>query len=131
MTKFYVANGLYHHLDFMANTRAPDSKYNGKYIVNVPIGQQALIGDFPKDEIDIIVNQHKKYGMINVTDLAANLDRSKMIPYIYSIDAPVSNADYAILMDNNFPPHYNYGGAGLWRSKDRISDKTKREDLFA
>ena len=69
MTKFYVANGMYMHLDFMANTL----DHGGKYIVNVPIGQQALIGDFPTDEINVIISQHAKYGMINVTDLAANL----------------------------------------------------------
>lgn len=129
MTQFWVANGLYQHLDFMANT--PED--GGKYIVNVQIGQQALIGDFPLEEINVIVSQHQKYGMINTTDLATNVNLDKIIPYIYSIGAPVSDADYATLMANNYPPPYKYGSAQRTngRGKDRLSDKTKATDLFA
>ena len=65
-----------------------------------------------------MVSQHKNYGMIHDADLAINVNLGKMIPYIYSIDTPVSDADYATLMENNFPPPYKYGSAGLWRGKD-------------
>jgi hypothetical protein len=103
-----------------------------------------LIGDFPPAEINVIVSQHKKYGMINCTDLAANVNLGKMIPYIYSIGAPVSDADYATLMNNNFPPPYNYGSARRINggSDKLVENKTqdapvkreqraKRENLFA
>ena len=75
-------------------------RQSGKYhIKTIPVFSQILYGDFSASDINSIITQHAKYGMISDDALVANL--GVIIPYIYSLDAPVSDADFRTLIDNN------------------------------
>ena len=103
MTELYIANSQKRHLDFMVNIL----ESGRRHIKTVPMFEQSLYGDFSDDEINSIVSQHKKYGMSADTALSNNVGTS-VIPYIYSLDDPVSDADFKALIENNYLV-YSYG----------------------
>jgi hypothetical protein len=82
----YVANGMHQTLSFQY--RLPEYKTYRQQ--KVPIGGQVrLSGDLNEKQIDIIAQFHQKYGMVKATDI--HMFKGYFIPYVYSVDNPVSS----------------------------------------
>lgn len=84
MSKMYIGNASQQLVKFAYRT--PES--GGVRTQDIPIGGQIqLSGDLSTSEIDCIIDQHKKYGLISVSEV----DRSKMFSGLcYSVDRPIS-----------------------------------------
>jgi hypothetical protein len=92
----FIANGLHQAVDFQY--RLPEYKTYRQQMI--PMGGQIRIsGELNEKQIDIIAQFHAKYGMIRSNEL----DQFKgfLIPYIYSIDTPVSAETIAELIVHN------------------------------
>jgi hypothetical protein len=56
---------------------------------NIPVGEQIRIsGELNEKQIDIIIEYHLKYGMLKYSELSSF--KGFFIPYVYSVDNPVS-----------------------------------------
>ena len=81
--KLYIANASNQNLVFHYRVIGQ----TGLKTQEIPAGSQArLAGDFDQREIDSIIKQHERYGMIDYTKV--NQAR-KFTGYCYSIDKPV------------------------------------------
>jgi hypothetical protein len=81
----YVANGMHQTLSFQY--RLPEYKTYRQQ--KVPIGGQVrLSGELNEKQIDIIAQFHQKYGMVKASDI--QMFKGYFIPYVYSIDSPIS-----------------------------------------
>lgn len=81
--KMYIANATKQKFDFMY--RLPET--TGLRVQNIPIGGQIQItGELLPIQVDAIIEQHAKYGMVSVDEV----DRSKSFTGLcYSIDKPI------------------------------------------
>jgi len=82
MARLYVANTTKQHHNFLA--WIPES--TKQYCETVRIGSQLCIGDFPLDQIDLIVKQHARYGLVPYKEIK-NL--RTFAGLCYSVGAPV------------------------------------------
>jgi hypothetical protein len=81
----YIANGMNQNLSFQY--RLPEFKTYRQQMV--PIGGQVrLSGELNEKQIDIIAQFHQKYGMVRSTDIP--MFKGYFIPYVYSVDNPVT-----------------------------------------
>lgn len=106
MSKLYVANVMrqtalvYYRLDIgsdggmLQNTRFREPKFQ-----SIPSGRQIpLGGDLHISQIEDIINQMNTYGMVGTVEI----DRMRgIVPYVYSIDTPVSQRDIQKGLDHN------------------------------
>jgi hypothetical protein len=86
--RLYVANCTQQIQQFMYRVPETDGAMAGGMRVQpIEIGQQiAVTGDLNKIQVDSIINQHKKYGLIPVEEV----DRNRAFAGLcYSIDKPV------------------------------------------
>jgi hypothetical protein len=96
MSKMFVANGTHQSIDFQY--RLPEYKTYRQQMI--PIGGQIRIsGELNEKQIDIIAQFHQKYGMIRSNEL--DQFRGFFVPYVYSIDTPVSAEIIAELVIHN------------------------------
>lgn len=81
--KMYIANATKQNMDFIY--RLPEVK--GLRVQTIPIaGQIQITGDLNQIQVDAIIEQHGKYGMIPVEEV----DRARAFTGLcYSIDKPV------------------------------------------
>lgn len=127
--KMYVANGSHQNIDFQY--RLPETKNYRQQ--NIPIGGQIRIsGELSPKDINLIVEHHSVYGMVQAKELSKF--KGFYIPYVYSTDEPISaelmtelvlqNREYnralgvkqrleaAVTVNNNIeeqmPPNINY-----------------------
>ena len=81
----FIANGLHQNFDFQY--RLPNTKTYRTQLI--PIGGQIRIsGELTEADIDAIVKVHTIYGMIRADEIAQF--KGFHIPYVYSINTPVS-----------------------------------------
>jgi hypothetical protein len=87
MSKLFIGNATKQLMKF--SYRTPES--GGVRVQDIPIGGQVqLTGDLTTSEIDCIIDQHRKYGLISISEI----DRSKAFSGLcYSIDRPISFAN--------------------------------------
>jgi hypothetical protein len=94
--KMYVANCTIQAHDFLY--RLPET--NSHRMQRIGPGSQIRIsGDLNQPEIDSIVKQHEKYGMLSV-DEASRVKR-RFVGLCYSVDAPVKIERMEIVLDMN------------------------------
>ncbi len=81
--KMYIANCSMQHQDFQYRVLGQ----NALRIQRIEMGGQIpLSGDLQSEDIDYIVEQHERYGLISVTEI----DRTKgFFGLCYSVDKPV------------------------------------------
>ena len=92
----YIANGTHQNIDFQY--RIPNMKSYRQQ--TIPIGgQQQLSGNLSKEVVEAIIESHQKYGICRADEIA-NF-RGFFIPYVYSIDKPVSYETIAELVTQN------------------------------
>jgi hypothetical protein len=83
--RMYIANGTHQNIDFQY--RLPETKSYRQQ--NIPIGGQIRIsGELSAKDIDAIVEHHVIYGMVHAKEIS-NF-KGFLIPYVYSIDEPVT-----------------------------------------
>lgn len=81
--KLYIANCSQQIQDFVY--RIPGSKVMKQ---EIPIGSQVrLAPDFTQEQLDIVISQHGRYGMISATEAGK---RKEYAGLCYSVDKPVS-----------------------------------------
>ena len=95
MSRMFVANATKQNVDFVY--RLPES--TNLRSQTIPIGRQVpLAGDLTKPEIDAIIAQYSKYGLIE----ASTIDQSRTFHGLcYSIDKPVPSTKMRRLLDQN------------------------------
>jgi len=92
----FIANGTHQNIDFQY--RLPE--YKTYRMQTIPIGGQIRIsGELNEKQIDIIAQFHAPYGMIRSNELSAF--SGYFIPYIYSIDTPISEETIVELIVHN------------------------------
>lgn len=86
MSKLFIANLTKQHFDFLY--RVPE---NTKLLSeSIGAGKQiALSGEFTRDVIDLIVEQHLEYGLRAASEVYSNANKDIKVPLAYSIDKPV------------------------------------------
>jgi hypothetical protein len=91
----YVSNTTKQNVSFLY--RVPES--SGVRNQEIPVGSQvALSGDLSREAIDYIIDQHAKYGMVEVSEI----DRIKEFSGLcYSIDKPVPVGKIERLIHHN------------------------------
>jgi hypothetical protein len=94
--KMYIANGTHQNVDFQY--RLPEFKNYRRQMISIG-GQIKLSGELTIEQIDIIAQFHAKYGMIRVNEL--DQFKGYFIPYIYSIDVPVTAEKIVELVERN------------------------------
>lgn len=100
----FVANGMHQNMDFQY--RLPGTKTYRTQMI--PIGEQIrLSGDLSKEQIDIVINHHTIYGMIAAKDISQF--KGFHIPYVYSIDNPISAEVIAELIVQNREYNFQLG----------------------
>jgi hypothetical protein len=92
----FIANGTHQNIDFQY--RLPKTKnYRAQMI---PIGQQIRIsGELSREDVDAIIFGHQIYGMIAANEISRF--KGFHIPYVYSLDGPVSAEIIAELIIQN------------------------------
>lgn len=94
--KMYIANGTHQSIDFQY--RLPE--YKNYRQQTIPIGGQIKIsGDLSPQQIDLIIQFHVKYGMVKYNEISDF--KGFFIPYVYSIDEPLSSEVIAELIIQN------------------------------
>lgn len=93
--KLYVANGTAQYQDFLY--RMPEQPM--PRMQRIGIGEQIQIsGDLSRLEIDNIVNQHTRYGLVEEVEV----DRTKpFVGMCYSIDKPVKLDSISQMVGHN------------------------------
>lgn len=83
MTELFIANATRQFLDF--TYRLPES--SGPRVQRIrPGGQIRISGDLSQKGVDAVVDQHRKYGLVRVSEI----DRTKDFSGIcYDVDRPV------------------------------------------
>jgi hypothetical protein len=94
--KMFIANGTHQNIDFQY--RLP--QYKSYRTQLIPIGGQIkLSGELTTDDIDRIILHHAIYGMVAAKELSNY--KGYHIPYVYSVDEPVSAELIAELIVQN------------------------------
>ena len=94
--RLYIANGTHQNIDFQY--RLPGAKSLRQQIIPIG-GQQVLSGDLDDKLINSIVETHAKYGMVRCDEISKF--RGFSVPYVYSVDKPVSADIIAELVEQN------------------------------
>jgi hypothetical protein len=83
--QMFIANGLHQNIDFQY--RLP--QYKSYRTQMIPIGGQIRIsGELSQEDIDKIILGHAIYGMVGAKEISKF--KGFHIPYVYSIDEPIS-----------------------------------------
>jgi hypothetical protein len=99
MSRLYIANVsrqtqiVCYRLDYAKDGSLKDTnrRFEPAKQQDIPSGKQVQIGgDFHITQIEDIVSQLGKYGLISVKDVAHLRSRGKPVPYIFNVDQPVS-----------------------------------------
>jgi hypothetical protein len=94
--KMFIANGSHQIIDFQY--RLPE--YKNYRQQTIPIGGQIRIsGELSSKDIEMIVEHHTIYGMVNFREISDHKDM--FIPYIYSVDNYMSADTIAELVVQN------------------------------
>jgi hypothetical protein len=94
--RMFIANGTHQNIDFQY--RLPE--YKTYRMQTIPIGGQIRIsGELNEKQIDIIAQFHASYGMVRSNELSTF--SGYYIPYIYSIDEPISEETIVELIVHN------------------------------
>jgi hypothetical protein len=94
--QMFIANGMHQNIDFQY--RLP--QYKSYRTQLIPVGGQIRIsGELTSDEIDRIALHHAIYGMVSARDFKNY--RGFHIPYIYSVNEPISADLIAELVEQN------------------------------
>jgi hypothetical protein len=96
MSKMYVANGTHKNVDFQY--RLPEYKNYRQQMIPIG-GQQQLSGELNEKQIDIIIQFHRKYGIVKYSEISDF--KGYFIPYVYSIDTSVPAEAIAELIIQN------------------------------
>jgi hypothetical protein len=92
----FIGNGTHQNIDFQY--RLPE--YKTYRMQNIPIGGQIKIsGELNEKQIDIIIQFHAKYGMVKYSEISDF--HGYYIPYVYSVDNPVSEEVLSQLIIQN------------------------------
>lgn len=102
--RMYVANGTHQYYDFQY--RVPEYKSYRQQIIPMG-GQIVLSGELSPKDIEMIIEHHTIYGMVSAKEFTNY--RGHFIPYIYSIDEPISAETIAILITQNREYNTNMG----------------------
>ncbi len=95
MSKLYIANATKQYIDF--HFRLPErSDYLKQRIA--PLGQIAISGDLSSRDVDAVINQHARYGMIGAHEVNGRMGRH---PLIYSENKPVERSTIEAVHKNN------------------------------
>lgn len=93
--RLYIGNATKQHHDFAYVV--PENKKLRMQTIR-PGGQIAITGDLSTPEVDAIVEQHRKYGMVNVDAI----DRTKKFTGLcYSTNGPISVDKLSRAMQRN------------------------------
>lgn len=93
--RMYIANGTKQVINFLY--RLPEQ--NGVRSQNIPIGGQiALSDDLRREDIDYILSQHTRYGLLPVEEVK---NPKTFVGMCYSIDKPVKIDSIEMLMTSN------------------------------
>lgn len=101
MSKLYIANCTAQRQSFMY--RLPETSGSGEMggmrVQDIEMGQQIVLsGDLNKFQIDSVVQQHAKYGLIAVDEV----DRTRgFTGMCYSVDKPVPVSKLLYVIDGN------------------------------
>lgn len=105
-SKLFVANPTAQTTDFLYVV--PDEAPGGLYRASAPRrqiirpgGQVQIAGDLVAGQIDAIIDQHRVFGMVKTDEVAARQRAGAVVPLVYSIDKPISEAFLNALMTNN------------------------------
>src|ERR1700752_37516 len=94
--KMFIANGTHQNIDFQY--RLPEYKSYRQQAI--PIGGQIRIsGELSAKDIELIVEHHSIYGMVSAKEFTDYKD--VYIPYVYSVDEPVSSDQMTELVLQN------------------------------
>jgi hypothetical protein len=103
MSKLYVANATTQNQAF--SYRVPDEHPTGGLVYSknrtqeIPPGRQiAISGDLSSAQIDAIIEQHRKYGLLKVDEIGR---QSTHIHIVASVDRPISASRLEEVMKNN------------------------------
>jgi hypothetical protein len=94
--KMFVANGTHQNIDFQY--RLPEVRNYRQQIINIG-GQIRISGDLSAKDIDAIISAHEIYGMVEASEISQK--HGTHIPYIYSVDKPISANSIAELVAHN------------------------------
>jgi len=92
--KLYIGNASrqVHHFAYVVPELGPRTQ-------TVPIGGQVqLVGELNSQQIDAIVGQHRKYGLMEADKIDA---RTPFVGICFSVDRPISQKHLQIAMDYN------------------------------
>lgn len=93
--RLYVANCTHQVHDFIY--RLPENPAAMRQQINIG-GQIMVAGDLNSLQVDAVVNQHRRYGLVNVTEI----DRTKnFIGVCYSLDKPVQIEKIRVALKHN------------------------------
>jgi RecG-like helicase len=94
--RMYLANGTQQYIDFQY--RLPEFRSYRQQ--TIPIGGQIVLsGELSQKDIELIIEHQSVYGMVSSKEFTRYKD--VIIPYIYSIDAPISENIIAELIEQN------------------------------
>ena len=94
--KLYIANCTQQDHNFVYRMLGQ----NGVRQQMIGVGRQVkLSGDLTTEEIEYVVNQHRRYGMIANSELSGK--RRGFNALVYSIDKPVQVDDMALIVEFN------------------------------
>lgn len=98
--KLYIANAKAQTESFTYRIPTPvGERTRGARVQIIPAGQQVEIsGDLSRVEIDAIISQHAKYGLVAADELDRNRDFAGLC---YSVDKPVTSSRIQRLMGTN------------------------------
>ena len=93
--KLYIANGTTQDHDFVYRLQGGP----GARVQRIPVGQQiALAGDLDPNQIDQIISQHSKYGLVP----AEKIDQTRPFAGLcYAVDKPVAATKIETLIRHN------------------------------
>ncbi len=95
MTKMYIANGSTQYHDFVYSL--PESPAHRRQQIP-PGGQIQISGDLNPIQVDSIVEQHRIYGMVRVSEV----DRTKpFVGLCYELDKPIRLEKIANIIEHN------------------------------
>ena len=81
----FIANGTHQNIDFQY--RLPEYKTSRRQLISIG-GQIQISGELNEKQIGIIVQFHSVYGMCKYNEIS--MFKGFFIPYIYSVDIPIS-----------------------------------------
>lgn len=121
--QLYIGNATRQIVEFVY--RLPETP--GARNQSVPIGGQVRVsGDLSRVQIDAIIDQHAKYGLVHVDAI----DRTKpFIGLCYSVDRPISSDKLGRAMNHNMEVLTNLGKQ--FRQEAAVAENNRIEQHIA